>query len=61
MAGIVWWELFDLAKDPLELKNEYSNAEYSHVVEELKKLTRLQTELQDNIKDIGNHPRTGMK
>lgn len=58
----MWWELFDLAKDPLELKNEYSNAEYSHVVEELKKEpTQLQTELQDNIKDIGNHPRTGMK
>jgi len=58
----VWWEPFDLAKDPLELKNEYSNAEYSHVVEELKKEpTQLQTELQDNIKDTRNHPRTGMK
>ena len=58
----MWRGLLDLAKDPLELKNEYSNAEYSHVVEELKKeLTQLQTELQDNIKDIGNHPRAGMK
>ena len=37
MAGIVWWELFDPATDPLELKNEYNNAEYGDVVEELKK------------------------
>ena len=58
----MWWELFDLANEPLELKNEYNNAEYCHVVEELKKeLIRLQTELKDNIKDTGDHLRTGIK
>ena len=56
------WELFDLTRDPLELKNEYNNTEYGHVVKELKKeLTRLQTELKDDIHDIGDRPRTGME
>ena len=56
------WELFDLAKDPMELRNEYGNTGYRYIVEELKKeLTRLQTELKDNIDDVGDHPRTGME
>ena len=56
------WEFFDLTKDPLELKNEYNNTEYTQAVKELKKeLARLQTGLKDNINDIGDHPRTGMK
>jgi arylsulfatase A-like enzyme len=56
------WELFDLAKDPLELRNEYANTEYRHTVKELKKeLARLQTELKDSTDDVGDHPRTGME
>ena len=36
------WELYDLEKDPYEMKNEYSNPEYSNAVKELKKeLARL--------------------
>jgi len=31
------WELYDLEKDPHEMKSEYSNPEYAKVVEELKK------------------------
>ena len=42
------WELFDLEKDPYELKNVYNDPEYSEVVKELKnKLNKLQKELGD--------------
>lgn len=41
------WELFDLQKDPLELRSVYGEAEYGPVVEELKKeLERLRRELE---------------
>jgi len=30
------WELYDLEKDPTEMVNQYSNPEYSKIVEELK-------------------------
>lgn len=56
------WELFDLEKDPLELRNEYDNPEYAQTVKDLKQeLTRLQRELKDDPGDVGNRPRTGMK
>ena len=31
------WELFDLEKDPSEMKSEYSNPEYAGEVKRLKK------------------------
>ncbi len=31
------WELFDLRKDSLEMKNEYNNPQYARVIHELKK------------------------
>ena len=44
----VGWELYDLRKDPKELKNEYNNPVYSEVIKELKKeLRRLREELGD--------------
>jgi len=56
------WELFDLAKDPIEVKNVYDKGDYAEVVKELKaELKRLQTELKDDPADVGDHPRTGMK
>jgi arylsulfatase A-like enzyme len=42
------WELFDLEKDPLELKNVYDDPEYAGVVPELKsELRRLQSRVGD--------------
>ncbi|MBA7683306.1 hypothetical protein ES703_91670 [subsurface metagenome] len=39
------WELFDLQKDPLEMKSEYENPEYAKIVLGLKKeLKRLMKE-----------------
>jgi arylsulfatase A-like enzyme len=39
------WELYDLEKDPSEMKSQYNNQEYASVVAELKKeLLRLRTE-----------------
>jgi arylsulfatase A-like enzyme len=43
------WELFDLEKDPHELKSVYDAAAYAEVVKELKaELGRLRTLYQDN-------------
>ena len=43
------WELYDLAKDPHELKNVYADAAYAERVKELKEeLYRLKKELKDN-------------
>ncbi len=54
------WELFDLTSDPVELKNVYADAAYQGVVRELKaELGRLQKDLRDDPKDVGDRPRTG--
>ncbi len=43
------WELFDLEKDPLEMKSEYKNPEYTAIVSKLKKeLSRLMKEYKLN-------------
>lgn len=43
------WELFDLQKDPAEMKNVYDDPAYTDVVNELKaKLRRLREELEDD-------------
>jgi len=42
------WELYDLQKDPLEMRNVYSDLAYRKIVEQLKKeMNRLKTELKD--------------
>lgn len=47
--GIDQWELFDLKKDPKELRNLYQDPAQQNTVAELKKtLYRLKRELQDN-------------
>ncbi|EQB38083.1 MULTISPECIES: sulfatase family protein [Virgibacillus] len=44
------WELFDLEKDPMELKNEYHNPAYAPVITELKnKLTQLRVQYNETI------------
>jgi len=44
----VGWELYDLEKDPKELRNVYANPEYAAVVKELKvELLRLKKDLKD--------------
>ena len=54
------WELYDLVKDPLEMNNVYDDADYQTIVKKLKReLKRLQTELKDDIKDIGDNPNMG--
>jgi hypothetical protein len=43
------WELFDLEKDPCELKNVYNDQAYADTVKTLKaELYRLKKELNDN-------------
>jgi len=43
------WELFDLEKDPKEMKNVYDNPAYAGIVKKLKKeLRRLRKELEDD-------------
>lgn len=43
------WELYDLQKDPREMKNVYSAPSYAKIVEQLKKeLTRLKKEFKDD-------------
>jgi arylsulfatase A-like enzyme len=56
------WELFDLTKDPNELKNIVDDPASAATVEKLKaELTRLQKELGDDPKDVGDRPRTGFE
>jgi arylsulfatase A-like enzyme len=44
-----YWELFDLAKDPNELRNVYSDPEYSQIASDLKReLQQLRVQYQDN-------------
>jgi arylsulfatase A-like enzyme len=43
------WEMYDLRKDPREMRNVYSDPAYAKIVEELKKeLYRLKKELKDD-------------
>lgn len=43
------WELYDLQKDPLEMKNVYNDASYRKILEQLKKeLYRLKKEVKDD-------------
>ncbi len=52
--------MYDLDKDPREMNNLYSDASYAGVVKELKhQLRRLQAELDDDVNDVGDKPRTG--
>lgn len=45
------WELFDLQKDPSELKNVYNDPEYKKVRQEMhRKLNKLQKQYNDNTK-----------
>lgn len=56
------WELFDLAKDPNELNNVCEDPAYRDVVRQLKaELARLQQALNDDVNDVGDHPRTGFE
>ena len=60
--GIGQWELFDLEKDPNEMRNVYDDPAYQDVVRELKReLQRLQKKLEDRPDDRGERPRTGLK
>ena len=44
------WEFFDLEKDPLEIENQYSNPEYSTIIDGLKsRLRELMVEYQDGL------------
>lgn len=52
------WELFDLKKDPHEMKNVYSDAAYAGTVKKLKaELYRLKKELMDNDQFADNLPK----
>jgi arylsulfatase A-like enzyme len=54
------WELYDLLKDPHEMNNIYDDPKHKDLINELKKeLKRLQTELGDDPKDIGDYPNLG--
>jgi arylsulfatase A-like enzyme len=46
------WELFDLQKDPREMKSVYAEADYAAAVREMKaELERLKTQYQDDDRD----------
>ncbi|HMX26971.1 MAG TPA: sulfatase [Blastocatellia bacterium] len=52
------WELYDLEKDPVEMKNVYSDPAYQKIVEQLKKeLNRLRKELKDENQFADNLPK----
>jgi arylsulfatase A-like enzyme len=54
------WEMYDLINDPNEMNNLYDSPEHQPLVAELKaELKRLQKEVGDDPKDIGDKPRTG--
>jgi arylsulfatase A-like enzyme len=54
------WELYDLKKDPTEMNNVYDDPDYKNVVKILKEeLRRLQNELGDDPRDVGDNPRLG--
>ena len=54
------WELYDLEKDPMEMKNVYDHPDYQDIVVSLKaELDRLQMELGDKKEDVGDFPNVG--
>jgi arylsulfatase A-like enzyme len=56
------WELYDLGKDPREVKNVYQDAAYGSVRQQLTaELARLQSKFGDDPQDQGEKPRTGFE
>ena len=54
------WEFYDLRKDPAEMNNLYNDPSQQEIIADLKReLKRLQTELGDDPKDVGDHPNMG--
>jgi hypothetical protein len=54
------WELYDLNKDPSEMRNLANEQEYRTIRESLEgTLLKIQWQLGDDPADIGDHPRTG--
>ena len=54
------WELYDLEKDPMEMKNLYGQAGAEELTIKLKeKLYQLQSELGDKKEDVGDYPNIG--
>lgn len=54
------WELYDLTNDPDEMKNLASDPAQAPTFAAMKaELARLQAELNDDPRDIGDHPRPG--
>ena len=54
------WEMYDLASDPMEMRNLYQSPASQPLVTRLKaELKRLQVELEDDPRDVGDRPRTG--
>ena len=52
------WELYDLQKDPIEMRNVYDDPAYQKIVVQLKKeLERLRKELKDNDQFADNLPK----
>jgi arylsulfatase A-like enzyme len=52
------WELYDLEKDPLEMRNVYSDPAYQKTVEQLKKeMYRLKKELKDEDQFVDQLPK----
>ena len=50
MKGKYQWELFDLEKDPEEMKNQYTNPEYAQTKQELLSgLRKLINDLEDPV------------
>jgi len=56
------WELYDLKKDPREMKSVYGDPEYAGVVKELKaELERLRKQYKDDDSVVGRPPRPRRK
>jgi arylsulfatase A-like enzyme len=55
------WEMYDLVNDPTEMNNLYGDDNHAELREELRKeMLRLQEELGDDPKDIGDNPNIGL-
>jgi len=56
------WEMYDLTRDPHEMRNLYGDPARQEEVRRLKdELARLQKELKDDVRDVGDRPRTGFE